>query len=68
VIDDTVSESARVSTLSSGQPSVVEVVTRDGGKHPPACRHGTRFLFRQNPDNLLVAESAAFHSSVPPEK
>jgi hypothetical protein len=28
-------------------------------------RHSTRFLFLQNPDDLLIAEPAAFHSSVP---
>jgi hypothetical protein len=28
-------------------------------------RHRTRFLFLQNPDDLLIAEPAAFHSSVP---
>jgi hypothetical protein len=29
------------------------------------CRHHTRFLFLQNPDDLLIAESAAFDLSVP---
>jgi hypothetical protein len=28
-------------------------------------RHRTHFLFLQNPDDLLIAEPAAFHSSVP---
>jgi hypothetical protein len=28
-------------------------------------RHSTRFLFLQNPNDLLIAEPAAFHSSVP---
>jgi hypothetical protein len=28
-------------------------------------RHHTRFLFLQNPDDLLIAESAAFDLSVP---
>jgi hypothetical protein len=27
-------------------------------------RHSTGFLFLQNPDDLLIAEHAAFHSSV----
>jgi hypothetical protein len=28
-------------------------------------RHSTRFLFLQNPNDLLIAEPAAFHSSAP---
>jgi hypothetical protein len=28
-------------------------------------RQRTRFLFLQNPDDLIIAEPAAFHSSVP---
>ena len=28
-------------------------------------RHSTHFLYLQNPDDLLIAEPAAFHSSVP---
>jgi hypothetical protein len=31
-------------------------------------RHRTRFLFLQNPDDVLIAEPAAFYSSVPLRK
>jgi hypothetical protein len=46
-------------------PPLVECRFADPVTATNIRRHRTRFLFLQNPDDLLIVEPAAFHSSVP---